>query len=499
MIDCSLIRMANLYANICQVGQIDDTIECFDMVTWRSAELLNLDDYGIEVGKSADLVVIQQGPAERGGGAVATADGDQEGPRDVPARAGPTHPARTLTVPVLPFEDPVGAICRDNHVAVKGAGRGPLAGLAFGAKDVFHIAGTRTGFGHPSWLATHDPPHETAAAVSRLLDAGADLAGKTHTDEMAYSLTGENVHYGTPVNVRAPDRIPGGSSNGSAAAVTAGLVDFAIGTDCGGSVRLPASYCGIFGMRPTVDRVPLDGVIPFGPPFDVAGWFTRDADVLEKVGRVLLDDDSQPAPPRRLLRAADAFAMVDATVSGALDGAVETLATRVGAVEDVTVAPEGLESWFEIFRVLQAASIWANHGAWIRKTKPDFGPGIKERFEWAKALGVDAVEQARARYQAIRARIGELLEPGDILCLPTSPRVAPMKNTPVDDIEVRYRHHAMHLLCIAGLGGLPQISLPMAELDGLPLGLSLNGPRGADMQLLRLAGRLMPEEANQPG
>jgi len=396
----------------------------------------------------------------------------------------------------LPFEDPVGAFCRDNHVALKGAGHGPLAGLAFGAKDVFHIAGTRTGFGHPAWLATHEAPDETAVAVKRLLDAGADLAGKTHTDELAYSLTGENVHYGTPVNSRASERIPGGSSNGSAAAVTAGLVDFAIGTDCGGSVRLPASYCGIFGMRPTVDRVPLDGVIPFGPPFDVAGWFARDAGVLERVGRVLLADDSEPAPPRRLLRAADAFAMVDEAVSGALDGAIERVAACVGVVEDVTVAPEGLERWFETFRVLQAASIWANHGAWIRETEPDFGPGVKERFEWAEALDMGTVEAAEKRYEAIRARIDDVVGPGDILCLPTSPRVAPLKNTPVDDIEIRYRHQAMHLLCIAGLGGLPQLSLPMAELDGLPLGLSLNGPRGADLELLGLARKLMSKASS---
>ena len=402
--------------------------------------------------------------------------------------------ARTLTVQELPFEDPVGAFCRHNHVALKGAEDGPLAGLAFGAKDVFHIAGAPTGFGHPVWLATHEPPTETALAVQRLLDAGADLAGKTHTDELAYSLTGENRHYGTPVNARAPDRIPGGSSNGSAAAVAAGLVDFAIGTDCGGSVRLPASYCGIFGMRPTVDRVPLDGVIPFGPPFDVAGWFARDPNVLERVGRVLLADDSEPEPPRRLLRAADAFAMVDEAVAGALDGAVEAVAARVGVVEDVTVAPEGLESWFETFRVLQAAAIWANHGAWIRETRPEFGPGVKERFEWAEALDVGAVDAASTRYESIRARIDEVLEPGDVLCLPTSPRVAPLKNTPVDDIEIRYRHQAMHLLCIAGLGGLPQISLPIAELDGLPLGLSLNGPRGADLPLLKLTRRMTAGE-----
>lgn len=392
----------------------------------------------------------------------------------------------------LPFDDPAGAFIRDHHVALEGAPSGPLSGLSFAVKDVFHIAGQRTGFGSPEWLASHEPATETALAVTRLLDAGARMAGKTHSDEMAYSLTGENVHYGTPLNSRAPDRIPGGSSNGSAAAVAAGLVDFAIGTDCGGSVRLPASYCGIFGMRPTVDRVPLAGVIPFGPPFDVAGWFARDAAVLEAVGRVLLADDSAPPPPRRLLRAVDAFALVDGAVAEALAPGIERVAERVGTVEEVTVAPEGLGAWFETFRTLQAASIWANHGDWVAAVKPAFGPGVKERFEWAARLDPAEIAAARKQHETIRARLAELLGPGDILCLPTSPRVAPLTNTPVDDIEVRYRHQAMHLLCITGLGGLAQISLPLAEIGGLPLGLSLVGPRGSDLQLLGLARILAP-------
>ena len=396
-------------------------------------------------------------------------------------------------MPGLPFDDPVGAFLRENQVALEGASSGPLSGLTFAVKDVFHIAGHRTGFGNPEWLATHEPAAETAVAVRRLLDAGARMAGKTHSDEMAYSLTGENVHYGTPLNSRAPDHIPGGSSNGSAAAVAAGLVDFAIGTDCGGSVRLPASYCGILGMRPTVDRVSLEGVIPFGPPFDVAGWFARDAAVLEAVGRALLADDSTPPPPGRLLRAADAFALVDGAVVEALLPAIERVAEHVGAVEEVTVAPDGLNAWFETFRTIQAASIWSNHGKWVTATKPAFGPGVKERFEWAAHLDPAEVAAAKKRHETIRARIEEVLGEGDILCLPTSPRAAPLKNTPVDDIEVRYRHQAMHLLCITGLGGLAQISLPLVEIDGLPLGLSLVGPRGSDMQLLGLARELMPE------
>lgn len=393
-------------------------------------------------------------------------------------------------MPELPFEDPVNAFCRHNHVALNGAAAGPLKDLTFGVKDVFDIAGSRTGFGSPAWFETHAPAAQTAPAVQMLLDAGADMIGKTHSDELTYSLTGENAHYGTPVNTRAPDRIPGGSSNGSAAAVAAGLVDFALGTDCGGSVRLPASYCGLYGMRPTVDRVSLEGVAPFGPPFDVAGWFARDAGILEITGRVLLDDQTEPPPPKRLLVATDAFAMVDDEVRDALDGAIKAVAARVGSLEETIVAPDGLDAWFDTFRVVQAASIWSNLGDWITATDPHLGPGIKQRFDWAKALEPDEVEAAHRRMDEIRKQIAGLIQDGDVLCLPTSPRPAPLRNLPLDDIEIRYRHQAMHLLCISGLGGLPQISLPMSELDGLPLGLSLNGPRGADMQLLQLAKSL---------
>ena len=209
-----------------------------------------------------------------------------------------------------PPDDPLGAFCLENHAALRGASEGPLAGLTFAAKDVFDIAGSRTGFGNPAWLESHPPATSTAPAVQLLLDAGADMVGKTVTDEITYSLSGQNAHYGTPLNSAAPGRIPGGSSSGSASAVAGGLVDFALGTDCGGSVRLPASYCGILGIRPSHGRISLEGVAPFTWSFDVAGWFARDADVFAKVGDVLLDEQF-PAIPARLLYPQDAFGMVD--------------------------------------------------------------------------------------------------------------------------------------------------------------------------------------------
>jgi amidase len=388
-------------------------------------------------------------------------------------------------------KDPLGAFCPGDDVTLDGAVEGPLKGLRFGVKDIIDIAGHGTGFGSPTWLGTHPPAAATASSVQKLLDAGADMVGKTLTDEMAYSLSGENAHYGTPVNPAAPDRVPGGSSNGSASAVAGGLVDFALGTDCGGSVRLPASYCGIFGMRPSLGRIATDGIIPFSASFDVVGWFTREAGLLDRVGRVLMADDTPAPEPRRLLVVDDAFNLVAEPVRDALAGAVGRAGVAIGAVRHVTASPDGLPTWFETFRIIQAAEIWANHGAWIEDAKPDFGRGIRERMKWASQVEPSDVLRAREGQVTIRARLADLLDDGDVLCLPTSPRVAPLKDTPTDDMEIRFRHQAMCLLCVSGLGGLPQISLPMAELDGLPLGLSIVARRGDDMMLLGLAQRLI--------
>jgi amidase len=385
--------------------------------------------------------------------------------------------------------DPLGAFCRDNHVALAGSGKGPLAGLTFAGKDLFHIKGHRTGFGHPDWLRTHPPAKRTAAAVKRLLAAGADMVGRTHCDELCYSLTGENVHYGAPVNVNARGRIPGGSSNGSAAAVAGKLVDFAIGSDCGGSVRIPASYCGILGMRPTWGRVSLDGAVPFGPSFDVAGWFARDAALFEKVGRVLLADRKKAGKPKRLLVARDAFSLLEPAVAKALRPAVSRLEALIGKGEEVEVAPDGLVAWFETFRTIQAAEVWASVGAWVSKVEPRLGPGVKERIAWAATVTPQMHAEASARRAEIVARMQRLVGPDDVLCLPTSPRAAPLLGTPVDKIEIEYRNQAMCLLCIAGLAGLPQLTLPLAHIDGLPLGLSIVGRRGADTMLLSLATR----------
>ncbi len=390
------------------------------------------------------------------------------------------------------MNETLGAFCRSTHVTLSGSETGPLVGLSLAVKDVFHIKGHRTGAGNPDWLRTHPAAAATAPAVQRLLDAGAHIVGKTHTDELAYSLNGENVHYGTPVNPNAAGRIPGGSSSGSAAAVAGGLVDFAIGTDCGGSVRLPASYCGIFGFRPTHGRIPLDGIVPLASSFDTVGWFARDARLLEKVGRVLLDDQRDARPPRQLLLASDAFTLAGDAVTAAFQPAVTKLSQAIGPAQSVAVSPEGLSEWMQLFRVLQGAEIWANHGAWIREVQPAFGPDIHKRFEWTATIQQAEVDIAKEKREQVAARMDAFLGEDTVLCLPTAPGIAPLCNTPLDELEA-FRAQALSLLCIAGLARLPQVNLPLGTLDDCPTGLSLVGPRGADMLLLKIAVGLTPQ------
>jgi amidase len=390
-------------------------------------------------------------------------------------------------------KDEIGAFCRFNHVEAQGARIGPLAGLTFAAKDIYDIAGAKTAFGNPDWLRTHEPARVTAPAVQMLLDAGARLAGKTHTEEMAWSLTGENAHYGTPVNVAAPGRIPGGSSSGSAAAVAAGLVDFSLGSDTGGSVRLPASYCGILGMRPTHGRISLEGVCPLAPSFDTCGWFARDAQVFERVGRVLLRDSAPPRKPGRLLAARDAFAFADDAARPVLERALARVAMLLGSPEEITVGDEPLEQWTDCFRFPQGEEAWAAHRDWITRVKPAFGPAIKGRFEWAATVKAADVERARARREQIARRLDTLLEGDAVLALPSAPGIAlPRGSAPqvVDGLRSR----ALPMLCIAGLARLPQVSLPLATLEGCPLGLSLIAARGNDTMLLDIAKQVVSRQ-----
>lgn len=368
------------------------------------------------------------------------------------------------------------------------ADHGPLAGLRCAVKDLFDIAGIATGAGSPAWLASHPVAEHDSVAVTRILAAGATIIGKTVTDEMAWSLLGDNHHYGAPLNPRAPDRLTGGSSAGSASAVASGLADIALGTDTGGSVRGPASFCGLWGMRPSHGRIPLDGVVPLASSFDVVGWFAATIRHFCAIGPVLLDRPRPGPDVTRLLIAHDLFAAADDAVATGLQPAVTRVADVLGLSPQEIVLGR-LDEWRKAFTILQSAEIWTTHGDWVRRTQPDFGPGVRERFAAAAAITPDEVAKAEARRRESRARLDDLLGEDAVLLAPSMPCPAPMRASGPQERDA-FRARALNGLCPAGLAGLPQISMPLGEADGAPVGLSLIGPRGADERLIEIARRM---------
>ncbi len=399
----------------------------------------------------------------------------------------------------------------DPDVALSPIEAGTLSGSIFAVKDVFDICGIRSSAGNPDWLRTHEPASETAPALIRLLKQGAQLKGTTQTDELMYSLNGENFHYGTPTNPAAPGRIPGGSSSGSAAAVAAGIVDFAIGTDTGGSVRIPSSYCGLYGFRPTHGAVSAEGVIPLARSFDTVGWMSSDAELLLHVGRVLLEGkneenekaigtvkDSSVHGQRftRFFTADEAWNLPEENDRQTLLGRLHKLAEWKVSAEEVRLTESGetLADWSAAFRILQGLEIWQEHGGWIKEKRPVFGPGIAERFEWASQLTESIGKTQEELRTRVRYKLAELLGSDGLLVIPTAPGPAPLLGLQGEKAE-NYRANVMQLSCIAGLSGLPQVTVPTIRLDGLPLGLSFIGGPGTDLKLLEWTAEQFAKEA----
>jgi len=382
--------------------------------------------------------------------------------------------------------DATNAFVPGPRVIVEGAPDGPLAGLTFAAKDLFDVAGYPTGGGNHDWARANPVPTRHAWAVQTLLDAGATLIGKTITDEVSLGILGENAFDGTPLNTAAPDRVPGGSSSGSAAAVAAGLCDTALGTDTGGSVRVPSSFCGLYGIRPTHGRLDVTGMLPQAPSSDTTGWFARDAATFARVSSVLLGEAGPDTLPTRLIIAVDAFGFADAAVAAALQPLVDRLADVIGTAREEVMAPQGLSVWSRAQRTLQPHEAWQTFRPWVERDNPRMAFGVARGLITGSMISATDRSWAELMRQEARARMAYLLPPGTILCLPTTPFPAPMKGLPLP-ILGPMRDRITCLCAHGGLTGVPQVSLPGATMDGLPIGLSIVGGRGADAALVAVA------------
>jgi amidase len=384
---------------------------------------------------------------------------------------------------------------------VSPAGSGSLDGLRFAVKDTIDLAGFKTGCGNPTWRDSHPAAVVHAVCVEQLLRAGATCVGKTISDELAFSLLGENHFYGTPLNAHAPDRVPGGSSSGSASAVACGLVDFALGTDTGGSTRVPASNCGIWGFRPSHGFVSVAGVNRLAPSFDTVGVLAQSADVLAKVALVLLAAAAvAPNRPRTIHLIREAFALADADVQEALSEPLQRLheifggAVRESSLQELVAddTGQGFATWVDSFCVIQWAEIQSCLGAWIANARPEFGAEIAASFQLMNQLDRRRVAEAVQRREQYFRSLHEFLGPDDMLCIPTTPALAPCKGDPPrrSSSGSGYYPRTLSLTSVAGMGRLPQVSLPIADAGGVPVGLSLLARHGQDSLLLEVAKSL---------
>lgn len=365
---------------------------------------------------------------------------------------------------------------------------GPLKGLTWAAKDNYDVSGYVSGAGNPEWERTHPAAEQNAWVIDRLLDAGSHLVAKTVMDELAYSLTGENVHFGTPSNAAAPGRIPGGSSSGSAALVSAGDVDFATGTDTAGSVRVPAAFCGVYGIRFSSGLLSDQGIVPLAQTFDVPGVFAKSPEILQRVSAVLTSDKIESAPGEpELAILDDAFRLTAAKDRADFEAACK----RTGELFDIQ-RNVSFESGFwaelpEIFTAIQAFEVWRNHGDWVSRHRPDFGPGVVDRFANAKKATWTNYIGGMAKREEIKTLANDILGQS-IMIMPTAPCTPPITGATAETMQ-EFRMLALPLLALASLAGRPQLNMPTTSSDGLPIGISLLGPRGSDLTLCDLALR----------
>ena len=371
-----------------------------------------------------------------------------------------------------------------------GHGEGSLAGLTFMVKDLFAIKGHKVGNGNPNYYEHATPARETAPVIKRLLEAGATCTGITICDEFFYSVLGTNAHYGQPVNARAPEHVTGGSSCGSAAAVAASMCDFALGSDTAGSIRVPASFSGLYGLRPSFGRIETKGATPMAPSYDTIGFLAREAELFRKIGHVLLEGGKVAAKIQRLILAEDFFGHAEAGADQALWRVLASIGPALPAPEHRTIAGDKIDDWRNAFRLIQGFEIQSTLLPFIKFHNVDLGPGIKERFEAAARITFAEADAARALRADITKYLTTLVGPGTLIVLPATPTLPPERNIPDGASFSKFRSETLGYTCLAGHAGLPQISVPATEAAGCPIGLSFIGWRGGDEALLDLAVRL---------
>jgi len=394
---------------------------------------------------------------------------------------------------MMPF-DPFNAIIAKPEKPLPAAQSGPLKGERLAVKDIYDVAGMQTGCGNPQILAESLAARKSSPVVEKLLSAGATFVGKTQTDELAFSLMGQNSHCPHPINPSAPDRVTGGSSSGSAAAVAGKVADIALGSDTGGSIRAPASFCGLIGLRTTHGRIPLEGIMPLAPSLDTIGWFARDIDLYEKVGQALLGDDERSFKLSQLLyMPLLEHLMLGQEETDTYRAMFAKVRPHFGSLKAASQTTLTIDELYLTFRQIQGWEAWNTHGVWISSGDRNLGPGVADRFAYGSEITNEAVVQHRMRRARFTQELETIIGDNAVLALPTVPGAAPFANEHFENLQA-YREQALRLLCLSVLSGLPQITLPLGQVHGAPFGISFIGPRGSDRALIALGRNILEKQ-----
>ncbi|MDR6432984.1 amidase [Brucella pseudogrignonensis] len=390
--------------------------------------------------------------------------------------------------------DPFNAIIAKPENPLLSAQSGPLKGERLAVKDIYDVAGMKTGCGNPQILAESLAAQNSSPVVEKLLSAGANFIGKTQTDELAFSLMGQNSHFPYPINPAAPSRVTGGSSSGSAAAVAGKITDIALGSDTGGSIRAPASFCGLIGLRTTHGRIPLEGIMPLAPSLDTIGWFARDIALYEKVGQILLGDDEPNFSFSQLLyMPLLEHLMLGQEETDTYRGMFAKVRPHFASLKAANQTTLTIDELYLTFRQIQGWEAWNTHGAWISSGDRKLGPGVADRFAYGSEISDDAVARHRIRRARFTQELETIIGDNAVLALPTVPGAAPFANEPFESLQA-YREQALRLLCLSVLSGLPQITVPLGQVHGAPFGISFIGPRGSDRALIALGRNILEKQ-----
>ncbi len=380
-------------------------------------------------------------------------------------------------------------------------GSGILDGKTFALKDCFSVKGHISSFGHPAWRATHKAAEETAPVVKTLLANGARMAGLAKMDQLAYSLVGDVGEGIAPLNPLYPDRFTGGSSSGPASAVAGGLADIGIGTDTVGSMRVPAAACGLYGIRPTHDRIDTTGVLPWAPSYDVVSLISKSAALLSQAFSLLTQQQRQ-GPIRRILIAADSLDRVEPAAAKLVTQTAEKLA----GLHAVEVEPFALKSLSEVPAgdiVVRSRwpEIWPRHGKWITEHLDELAPEVAERArQETKQLAQSSEEdkrQAQALRSAYRQQFNNLMQPGTVIVMPVLAGLPPKRDASPGEL-LAFRKAAVAFNSAAGLSGTPQVVVPVQDnLSDNVYGVGLLGARGDDELLLEVAKQIAQVHIDQ--